>query len=229
MLLAVDQEPTILRWKDKWQANASWRPWNVKENRGKRHGLFTDFQEGEITETIISKYVDTGRSFTSAMFMAVAMDKWTKLSRGPSEFKCPDKSICAFKEPNRFSSRRCHVKRRDPDGDNENIEVWIKIIKDMMAAHRANNLPDMIMNCDETAWRIIPSGLLTEAPVGRDGVLLRLDGKEKDYVTVLAGITAKGTKLPFLELRKEGRRERRGPNWARIRRSSEITRNRDGA
>jgi hypothetical protein len=53
------------------------------------------------------------------------------------------------------------VKRRDPDGDNENIEVWIKIIKDMMAAHRANNSPDMTMNCDETAWRIIPSGLLT--------------------------------------------------------------------
>jgi hypothetical protein len=49
---------------------------------------------------------------------------------------------------------------------------------------------DMIANCDETAWRIIPDGLLTWAPVGRDGVLLQLDGKEKDSVTVLASITA---------------------------------------
>jgi hypothetical protein len=53
------------------------------------------------------------------------------------------------------------VKRRDPDGDNENIEVWIRIIKDMMAAHRANKSLDMIMNCDETAWIIIPSSLST--------------------------------------------------------------------
>jgi hypothetical protein len=74
----------------------------VKENHGKHHRLFTDSQEGEITDTIISKYVETGRSFTSATLMAVAMDKWTELTRGPSEFKCLDKSICAFKEPNRF-------------------------------------------------------------------------------------------------------------------------------
>jgi hypothetical protein len=93
--------------------------------------------------------------------MAVAMDKWTELSRGPSEFKCSDKFICAFKEPNRPSSRRCHVKRSDPDRDDENIEVCIQIIKDMTVAHRANDSLDMIMNCDETAWRIIPSGLLT--------------------------------------------------------------------
>jgi hypothetical protein len=64
-----------------------------------------------------------------------------------------------------------------------------------MAAHRANNSLDMIVNCDETAWIIIPSGLLTWAPVGRDVGLLRRDGKEKDSVTVLASIRAKCTKL----------------------------------
>jgi hypothetical protein len=119
-------------------------------------------------ETIISKYGDAGRLFTSATFMA--MDKWMELGRDPNEFKWSDKFICAFKERNRFSSRRCHVKRRDPDGDGEKIEAWTQNIKNLMAAHHANDSLDMIVNCDEIAWRIIPSSLLTWAPVGRDGV-----------------------------------------------------------
>jgi hypothetical protein len=130
MRFAVIPEPMIYRWKDKWQAGASWRPENINENSGKHHRLFTDSQEAEITETITSKYVDPGRLFTFAMFMAVAMDKWTEVGRDPNEFKCSDKFICVFKERNRFSSRRCHVKRRDPDGDDENIEARSRISRD---------------------------------------------------------------------------------------------------
>jgi hypothetical protein len=117
------------------------------------------------------------------------------------------------------------VKRRDPDRDDENIEVCIQIIKDMTVAHRANNSLDMIMNCDETAWRIIPSGLLTEAPVGRGRVLLRLDGKEKDSVTVLASITTKVTKLPFFGIAKgttkRAERSQLGSDQALVRDHSE--------
>jgi hypothetical protein len=95
----------------------------MKENHSKHHRLFTDSQEAEITETIVSKSVDAGTLFTSARSMAVTIDKWTELGRDSNEFKCSDKFICAFEERNCFSSRRCHVKWRDPDGDDENIEV----------------------------------------------------------------------------------------------------------
>jgi hypothetical protein len=169
-----------------------------------QHRLFTDSQEAEIMEMIISKSVDAARLFTSAAFMAVAMDKWTEFGRDPNEFKYSNKFICAFKERNRFSSRRCHVKRRDPDGDDENIEAWIQNIKDLMAAHRSNDSLDMIVNYDATAWRIIPSGILTWVLVGRDEVLLRLDVKEKDSVTVLTSIAAKGTKLPLWNCERNG-------------------------
>jgi hypothetical protein len=94
-----------------------------------------------------------------------------------------------------------------------------------MAAHHANDSLDMIVNCDETAWRIIPSDLLTWAPVGRDGVLLWLDGKEKDSVTILASATATGTKLPLFgianETTKKVERPQLGSDQALIRDHSE--------
>jgi hypothetical protein len=86
------------------------------------------------------------------------MDQWTELGGDPNEFKYPDKFICAIKEQNRFSSRRCHVQRRDPNGADENIEARIQDSKDLTAAHCANVSLDTIMSCDEIAWRIIPSG-----------------------------------------------------------------------
>jgi hypothetical protein len=61
---------------------------------------------------------------------------------------------------------------------------------------------DMLVNCDETAWRLFPSGLLTRAPVGKDGVTVRLDGNEKDSIAVLASVTAAGTKLPLYAIAK---------------------------
>jgi hypothetical protein len=60
----------------------------------------------------------------------------------------------------------------------------------------------LIVNCDETAWRIVPSGLLTWAPVGTDAVTVRLGGNEKDSVTVLATVTAAGEKLPRFAVAK---------------------------
>jgi hypothetical protein len=117
------------------------------------------------------------------------------------------------------------VKGRNPDGDDENIEAWIHNIKDLMTAHRANDSLDMIVNYDETARRIIPSRLLTWAPVRRDGVSLRLDGKEKDYVTVLASVTAKGTKLPLFGIVKgttnRAERSQLGSDQALVRDHSE--------
>jgi hypothetical protein len=54
-----------------------------------------------------------------------------------------------------------------------------------------------IINCDETAWQVVPNGLLTWAPVGADGVSVELNANEKEIITVLASITAARTALPL--------------------------------
>jgi hypothetical protein len=54
------------------------------------------------------------------------------LSRDPNEFRCSDKFIYGFKETNGFSTRRRHLKRRDPEGEEQNVEIWIQQIRDLI-------------------------------------------------------------------------------------------------
>jgi hypothetical protein len=74
-------------------------------------------------------------------------------------------------------------------------------VQDLMAGHADSLEP--IVNCDETARRSIPNGLLTWTPVGADGVTVRLDGKEKESVTVLASVIAGSDELPLFAIAKE--------------------------
>jgi hypothetical protein len=80
--------------------------------------------------------------------------------------------------------------------------VWISRIQSLIEEHSRASSLDLVVNCDETAWRLIPSGLLTWAPVGADEVTVRLNGNEKDNVTVLASVTANENKSPLFAIAK---------------------------
>jgi hypothetical protein len=121
--LAVIPETTIYRWKKKWELKPSWRPWHMQYNHGSQNRLFDDQEEAEIAAEIMSRYIGQQHLFTSATFTAIASEKWAELGRNPNQFKCSDKFICGFKERNGFSTPRCHLKRRDPEGEEQNVEI----------------------------------------------------------------------------------------------------------
>jgi hypothetical protein len=172
----------------------------MKEIHDRCHREFSDENEAEITRTIISDYVAVGKLFTCETFRALISQFLTDHGRDPTRFKCSSKFIFDFKQRNGFSSRRFHVRRPNPSGLKENIPRWIREVKDLLLEYD-DALP-LVVNCDETAWRILPCGLLTWAPVGADGVTVRIDGNEKDSVTVLASVTASGEKLPLFAIAK---------------------------
>ena len=58
----------------------------------------------------------------------------------------------------------------------------------------------MIYNCDETAWKMFPNGILTWAIKGAEGVPIPITRDEKECLTALATIRADGTKLPLMIL-----------------------------
>jgi hypothetical protein len=200
--LAKIARSTIGEWHGKWSKNQSWRPWNSKESHGSHNRLFTDQEEDELTGTIVSDYLELGRLFTGQTFCALATEKLGELGRDPATFICSDKFICGFKKRNGFSSRKCHWKRRDPRGTLEITELWMTRMQELMAAHQSRGTLEMVVNCDETAWRMVPSGMVTWAPIGQDEVTVRLDGNEKDSITVLASVTAGGTKLSLFAIAK---------------------------
>jgi hypothetical protein len=54
-----------------------------------------------------------------------------------------------------------------------------------------------IINCDETAWKVMSNGLLTWARVGTHSVAVEARLNEKDAITVFASVTASRKNLPL--------------------------------
>jgi hypothetical protein len=90
-------ESTIYRWRAKWYDNRRWRPWNTQENYGRCNRQFTDQEEAEITNKIISEYIAAGNLFTCETFRALVTQYWEDLGRDPTIFKCSSQFICKFK------------------------------------------------------------------------------------------------------------------------------------
>jgi hypothetical protein len=61
---------------------------------------------------------------------------------------------------------------------------------------------DLVLNCDESSWKLYPTGILTWAETGSQNVAVPITGSEKDAITVMATITFGGKKLPLYILAK---------------------------
>ena len=107
-------------------------------------------------------------------------------------FNCSNGYIYNFKKRNGFSSRKIRMKRR-PAAKEEDIIAWKEQITELL-----ERCPkERILNCDETSWKVYPGNLLVWAETGGDGARVYIDGDDKNCLTVLATVTATGTKLPL--------------------------------
>jgi hypothetical protein len=95
------------------------------------------------------------------------------------------------------------MRRRQRTGLRTDIEEWIQHTAELLAT--GDNC--RVVDCDETAWHIVPNGLLTWAPAGEQDVSVSLKANDKDAITVFASVTAADDKLPLFSIAK-GRTER---------------------
>jgi hypothetical protein len=70
--LAEIPRTTIYRWQRTWNTHHDWRPWNTLI-QGLQTRKFTDDQEAQLKETIISQYIMPGILFTEQAFEVVAL------------------------------------------------------------------------------------------------------------------------------------------------------------
>jgi hypothetical protein len=195
--LAKIPKPTLYKWKANWEANPLWRPWD-SEIHGRHLRTFTDQQEEEIAAEIITDYIVPGRLFNASDFRSLALKKFAEFGGESGTFVCSQQFIRDFKKRQRFASRRFHMRRRNNELHRADILAWT----DKMQRLLATTDPDRILNCDETCWHVVPSGLLTWAPVGADGISVVSSATEKDVITVLASVTASYRKLPLYLIAK---------------------------
>jgi hypothetical protein len=105
--------------------------------------------------------------------------------------------VTDFKKRHRLSSRKVHFKRR-PTVTEEQKRTWVAYVRELLAT-----VPhERILNVDETSWKCFPNGIVTWADTGSDGVHVDIQGDPKECLTVIATVTAAGTKLPLFFLAK---------------------------
>lgn len=182
----------------KWKEDHTFRNYDYSA-RGHRR-IFTQAEEEAIGVFLRENVIERGYLFTDQDFRQWIMQAYLEKYRDTEEirdFNASNGYIYDFKRRNGFSSRRAHFKRRC-DSSNARIDPWISKITDLL-----RTVPrERILNCDETAWKMFPNGLLTWAIKGSEGVSIAITRDEKECLTALATIRADGTKLPLMIIAK---------------------------
>jgi hypothetical protein len=106
---------------------------------------------------------------------------------------------------NRFSHRRQHFRRRTA-AHADDAAAWTNWLSALLLSHDK----DMILNCDEIAWRLDPNSILTWWDTAADDLSIHIQGDEKETLTGLTTISASVVKWPlyFLAKGKTSRVER---------------------
>ena len=165
------------------------------------HHIFTDEEESNMVEFIKENFIKPGNLFTDAQFRELAMSTFF------SNIKMKNKSPILWYPIILYMILKkeiifLHPKRRSDSNEEQNIE-WENYIGELL-----NTFPrDRILNCDETSWQISPNSLKTWAETGSQNIQIHVNGNPKDSITVLATITADGTKCPLFIVAK-GKTER---------------------
>ena len=185
---------TVYSWITKSRTDSNWSPQTTRCGQHRR--IFTVEEEDEIAARIRDEFLSKHLMFSDADCREILLNEYAKkLEKDPKfrvPFTCSDGYISNFKKRNGFSSRWAHLKRRSPV-DAERCSEWKTLVKDLLRT-RDNRL---ILNCDETFWRVFPGALMTWADTNSENVTIDINGSEKQGLTVLATIAADNTKLPL--------------------------------
>jgi hypothetical protein len=151
----------------------------------------------------------------------LALRKFQCLGYDPGSFQCSNRFIHKSTMCDQFSSQRFHMRHRALIGGCLDIDEWTRRTKELLATVQSHR----ITNNDETAWRVVPNGLLTRVPIRKDSVSVFVNMNGKDAITVLASVTtnfhSSSSRMEILKATKRvilyrgGRQRRRSPLTSR--------------
>lgn len=192
---------TLARWRQKHAEDSEWRPYNTSVH-GLHHRIFSDAQEAAIKEFVFDNYIKPGIIFRNRDFPKIAMQAFLENFGDDDElkdFRCSGHFVRDFMRRQNISLRRAHVKRRPVRNQSpDDIEKWVGEVKQLLAT-----VPnDRVLNGNETGWKIAPNNLHTWAESGSDNIQVKCQDDDKKSLTVMATVSASGTRLPLFVISK---------------------------
>ena len=185
---------TLYYWKSKMARDPGFDP--LITGYGQHLRIFTPEEERVISTEIKETFLEAGLLFTDQEFRQLIMERYVEKYKDCDNipiFNCSAGYISDFKWRNRFRSRKCHLKRRSGIDPTEAAQ-WTAKIKTLLQ----ENDPNFVLNCDETSWKVFPNNILTWGTAGNEAISVKIQGDVKQCLTVLATVSASGTKLPLL-------------------------------
>ena len=189
--------PTLKQWRSNVLKDPLWRP---------RHGrpglprLLTETEEERLARAIREDFIDESKYISGAQLKAMGLQIWRESHPDADIADEPafsDKWKQAFERRHGFSERCPHLRRRTEPRD----DIVAIFLQEMEVVQQ--QLPrSLILNADETCWRILNGKLRTVAPKGADEVQVSIGFNSKETLTVMACCNASGGKLPLYAIVK---------------------------
>ena len=178
---------TLEYWRCKLRRNALWTP--NQGRRGKARKLPCNV-EAEVAEKLRNEFIRTQR-LCPRQTVAVELSRAWKAAISP-EFQAGRTLVSNFLKRQNLTMRKPHVKRRTKVNDSRVTEYLneLQLVKMQMP-------PRLVINVDETCWRLANGSLRTLAPLGADDVRVLSKCDPKSDVTVIAACCASGHRLPL--------------------------------
>ena len=213
---------TLKTWRRKLKQDPSWRP---KHGSPGSPRLITVDQETALRQRIVDEYVSKHRLITRQQTQALAREMFLhgeltqvdeaegNLGGGMAEVPHPvqhepDEETATqsahepkfsrhwqerFEQRTGLSYRVPHLRRRTQPND----EMVAKFVEEIELA-QGQFTRGLILNADETCWRIVNGQIKTFALKGSQEVILEAGFDMKQAVTVMACMSANGDKLPLV-------------------------------
>ena len=180
---------------------------NPKDNHSAINRAMSDKLELELVMEIEETYIKPGYYFNNRVLKYLAIAMWNKAS--PADkflpvFKASNKWCRNFRRRHNYVWRKARALRRPRSNDKtRSIEKSFELQMELLCKSlKEKNQLNLLVNMDETSWRICYAGDMTWAKKGAQSVKIHVDHNVKTALTALASITATGDKLPLYILAK---------------------------
>ena len=148
-------------------------------------------------------YLNPGYYFDNTICRGVCYKIWLLRATEDdkkTEFKASRNWATRFMNKYGYTLRKAHAKRRPGNCRSffNSVMVFYTKIHGLYKKHNENGTPFLLINADETSWKIGFRGELTYAKRGSDSVIITDASDNKECITSIATLTADpDIKLPL--------------------------------
>jgi len=181
--------------------------YNPSDHFNNINRAMSDTLEYELLMEIERSYITPGYYFNNRVLKMLALARWDRAipeDRLLPTFKASNKWCRNFRRRHNYVWRKARVARmvKITPQKQKQIEEFVQKIEDLSFSLTANDQLDLLVNMDETSWKMCYTGEMTWAKKGSPSVKIHIDQNSRMCLTTLAAVSATGYKLPLYVLAK---------------------------